>query len=125
MWSPVCGPLPERRISLPAQMLYLFCMTIVPTVPAGWLVFAEGAVYKAYDIPTRLWGMSVTTDQQIAGVEMKLIAGFFLWGLIMALFFKWAARNEKLNKAGRSLTERQILLWDDVKDELTREASRN
>jgi putative membrane protein len=118
MWTPVCGPLPELRISLPAQMIYLFMMSIVPTVPAAWLVFAEGAVYSSYDIPERLWGLSVTDDQQIAGVVMKLIAGFYIWGLIVGLFFKWAARNQVANRAGRSLTERQILMWDDVKDEL-------
>jgi hypothetical protein len=93
-------------------------MSVVPTVPAAWLVFAEGAVYSAYDIPERLWGLSVTDDQQIAGVVMKLIAGFYIWGLIVGLFFKWAARNQAANRVGRSLTERQILMWDDVKDEL-------
>ena len=43
MWMPVCGPLPELRLSLPAQMIYLFLMSIIPTVPAAWLTFAEGA----------------------------------------------------------------------------------
>lgn len=118
MWLPVCGPVPELRLSLPAQMVYLFLMSIVPTVPAAWLTFAEGAVYSAYDIPERLWGLSVTDDQQIAGLIMKLVAGFYLWGLIVVLFFKWAARNEKANRAGRTLSEREILTWDEVKDEL-------
>ena len=35
LWMPVCGPLPELRISYPAQMLYLFVTSIIPTVPAG------------------------------------------------------------------------------------------
>ena len=30
-------------------MIYLFLQSVVPTVPAAWLTFAEGAVYKAYD----------------------------------------------------------------------------
>lgn len=118
MWMPVVGPVPELRLSLPAQMVYLFMMSIVPTVPSAWLIFAENAVYSAYDIPERMWGLSVADDQQIAGVVMKLVAGFYLWGLIIALFFKWAYRNQQANRAGRTLTERQILTWDDVKDEL-------
>jgi len=118
MWLPVCGPVPELRLSLPAQMVYLFMMSIVPTVPAGWLTFAEGVVYSAYDIPERMWGLSVTADQQIAGLIMKLVAGFYLWGVIGALFVKWAARNQAAEKAGRTLTEREILTWDDVKTEL-------
>ncbi len=60
MWMPVCGPVPELRLSLPGQMIYLFLMSIVPTVPAAWLTFAEGVVYSAYDIPERLWGISAT-----------------------------------------------------------------
>jgi putative membrane protein len=123
MWLPVCGPVPELRLSLPAQMVYLFLMSIVPTVPAAWLTFAEGVVYSAYDIPERLWGISATTDQQLAGLLMKLVAGFYLWCLIVVLFFRWAARNEAANKAGRTLTEREILTWDDVKDELVTPSS--
>ena len=118
MWMPICGPVPELRMSLPAQMVYLFLMSIVPTVPAAWLTFAEGVVYSAYDIPERLWGLSATTDQQVAGLIMKLVAGFYLWGLIIVLFFRWAKRNMEAEKVGRTLSERQILTWDDVKDEL-------
>jgi putative membrane protein len=118
VWMPICGPVPELRLSLPAQMIYLFLMSIIPTVPAAWLVFAEGVVYSGYDTPVRLWGLSATTDQQIAGLIMKLIAGFYLWGLIMGLFFKWSKRHMEANKVGRTLSERQILTWDDVKDEL-------
>ena len=123
MWLPVCGPVPELRLSLPGQMVYLFLMSIVPTVPAAWLTFAEGVVYSAYDIPERLWGLSATTDQQIAGLLMKLVAGMYLWGLIVVLFFRWAARNQAADKAGRTLTEREILTWDDVKDELVTPSS--
>ena len=119
MWMPVCGPVPELRLSLPAQMVYLFLMSIVPTVPAAWLTFAEGVVYEAYDIPERLWGLSATSDQQIAGLIMKLAGGFYLWGLIIVLFFKWSKRHMEANKVGRTLSERQILTWNDVKDELT------
>ena len=106
MWMPVCGPLPELRISLPAQMVYLFAMSIVPTVPAAWLTFAEGPVYSAYDTPERLWGIGVIDDQQIAGAIMKLAGGFYLWGLIIVLFFKWAGRHMEAEKQGRAVTER-------------------
>jgi len=118
MWTPVCGPVPELRLSMPGQMIYLFAMSIVPTVPASWLIFAEGVVYTSYDIPQRLWGLSATTDQQVAGLIMKLGAGFFLWGLIIVLFFKWAQRNMEANRVGRTLSERQILTWDEVEREL-------
>ena len=99
MWMPVCGPLPELRISYPAQMLYLFVISIVPTVPAGWLTFAEGAVYSAYDMPDRLWGLTITDDQQMAGVIMKLVGGGFLWLVITIRFFQWATKFSDTDKA--------------------------
>lgn len=90
MWFPVMGPLPELQMSEPGKMLYLFLMSIVPTVPAAWLTFAEGSVYAAYDHADRLWGISVTSDQQAAGFVTKVVGGFYLWGLIALRFFRYA-----------------------------------
>ncbi len=120
MWLPVCGPVPELRMSLPGQMIYLFLMSIVPTVPAAWLTFAEGVVYSAYDTPARLWGLSATTDQQLAGLIMKLAGGTYLWGLIVVLFFRWASRHEAAERAGRVVTERELLTWEQVEAEFER-----
>ena len=88
MWSPVCGPVIERRLGYGGRMIYLFLMSVVPTVPAAWLTFAEGVVYKHYDIPVRVWGLSVTTDQQLAGAIMKTGGSIFLWSIIVFLFFR-------------------------------------
>jgi putative membrane protein len=107
-WIPVCGPLPELRMSQPAQMIYLFVASIVPTVPGAWLTFAEGAVYSVYDIPDRLWGISVTSDQQIAGLIMKLGAGSYLWMLITLIFFRWASRQDALRDPRATLTYDQV-----------------
>ena len=81
MWTPVVGPLRELHLSEPGKMVYLFAMSIVPTVPAAWLTFAEGSVYPIYDHARRLWGISVTADQQAAGAVMKVLGGFYLWTL--------------------------------------------
>jgi putative membrane protein len=113
LWVPVCGPLPELRISYPAQMLYLFVTSIIPTVPAGWLTFAEGAVYSSYDIPARLWGISVTSDQQAAGAIMKLAGGGFLWVIITIRFFQWAARFSDTDKAVDQAGPVHDLRWDE------------
>jgi putative membrane protein len=110
MWMSVCGPFPEWRMSPPAQMGYLFAMSIVPTVPAAWLIFAEGSVYNAYDTPFRLWGISVTSDQQAAGAIMKLGGGFYLWTIIGVVFFRWAWAQEKEEEAA----QRPILTYDEV-----------
>ncbi len=93
MWIPICGPAAEFRIGYGGKMIYLFLMSIVPTVPAGWLTFAEGTVYKHYDTPVRVWGISVSTDQQLAGAIMKLGGSVFLWSIVIYMFFKKFAGN--------------------------------
>jgi putative membrane protein len=117
LWIPVCGPLPELRISYPAQMLYLFVTSIVPTVPAAWLTFAEGSVYSVYDIPQRLGGISVTADQQAAGLIMKLVAGGFLWLIITIRFFQWASKFSDTDKAVDQAGPVHDLTWADVERE--------
>ena len=87
MWLPVIGPLPELRMGIGATMIYLFLQSVVPTVPAGWLTFAEGTVYERYRQPVRVWGLSVTDDQQLAGAVMKLGGSAFLWTIVIVLFF--------------------------------------
>jgi putative membrane protein len=120
LWLPICGPLPEVRISMPAQMIYLFVTSIVPTVPGAWMTFAEGALYKVYDTHPRMWGVSVTSDQQGAGLIMKLVGGSYLWVLITIIFFKWAKRHADADVHGVVPSERDVLTWDKVKAELDR-----
>jgi len=88
MWMPVVGPFKELQMGYGGKMIYLFLMSVVPTIPAGWLTFAEGAVYKHYDQPVRVWGVSVTDDQQFAGAIMKLGGAVFLWVLVVFMFFR-------------------------------------
>ena len=114
MWLPVLGPLPELRLSPPAQMIYLFLMSIIPTVPAGWLTFADNPVYPAYDTVERLWDISVVADQQAAGAVMKILGGFFLWGLIAVRFFSWASKERSADMEKRII---RPLTFDDVADE--------
>ena len=64
------------------------------TVPAAWLTLGGKVIYSAYDTPQRLWGISALSDQQMAGLIMKLGGSAYLWGVITVMFFKWAARHE-------------------------------
>ncbi len=114
MWLPVLGPLPELRMSPPAQMIYLFLMSIIPTVPAGWLTFADNPVYPAYDTVDRLWGIDVVQDQQAAGAIMKILGGFFLWGLIAVRFFRWATKERAADMEKRII---RPLTFDEVTEE--------
>ena len=93
MWSPICSPAKEFHIGYAGKTIYLFLMSVVPTVPAAWLTFAEDSVYKHYNIPIRVWGLSVETDQQLAGAVMKTGGSIFLWAIVIFIFFKRLAKG--------------------------------
>jgi putative membrane protein len=113
MWMPVVGPFHELRISDSAKPIYLFLQSVVPTVPAGWLTFAEGVVYKHYNQPVRVWGISPTDDQQLAGAIMKIGGSIFLWALVVFYFFRRFATTWKEDNTYR----RPPLTFDEVKSE--------
>jgi putative membrane protein len=111
MWVPVLCPDRSWQISSGGKMIYLFLMSVVPTVPAAWLTFAEGVVYSHYDIPIRVWGLSVTTDQQLAGAVMKTGGSIFLWTIVTFLFFRrFMARwsSEQTYRVPDTLTYEQV-----------------
>ena len=109
MWFPVLGPLREMHMSEPGKMLYLFLMSIIPTVPAGWLTFAEGIVYKNYDTSDPLWGISPRDDQQAAGAVMKVLGGFYLWIMIAIRFFRYTSAEEAERIGIESIHGRSIV----------------
>lgn len=111
MWWPVVGRLPELpSLSDPGKMLYLFGQSILPTVPASFLTFAQEPIYSSYASFPRLWGISAVTDQMTAGLLMKIGGGLLLWGIIAVIFFQWHLKEE------RQTTE--TVTWDEFEHEL-------
>lgn len=107
MWTPVIGPLLELpRLSYPGRMLFLFLQSIIPTVPASFLTFAEKPIYKFYETAPRIISMSALTDQRVAGLIMKIGGGFILWSIIGVMFFRWHALEESVGM--------DVLGWHDV-----------
>lgn len=117
VWLPVHGPLPELRMTIPGQVIYLFLLSIIPTVPAGWLTFADNPVYPAYDTVERLWNISTVNDQQMAGFIMKVLGGFFLWVMIGIKFFGYAAKERASDFEKRIV---RPLTYDEVEQEFKR-----
>jgi putative membrane protein len=124
VWLPICGPDLQLHLQSGGKMIYLFLMSVVPTVPAAWLTFAEGAVYKHYDIAVRVWGLSVTTDQQVAGAIMKTGGAVFLWSIVVFLFFKRFSSSfvaEQSYRKGSNLGV-EVLTYKEVTDAFGRVA---
>jgi putative membrane protein len=119
MWWPVLSPLPElKRISYPAQMLYLFLQTIIPTVPASFLTFASSPLYHFYETVPRVFGLSALDDTRISGLIMKLGMGMLLWTIIAVIFFRWSSKEERPERP-------DVLEWQQVERELNPTESKN
>ena len=119
VWMPICGPDRQLHLQSGGKMIYLFLMSVVPTVPAGWLTFAEGVVYKHYDIAIRVWGVSVTTDQQVAGAMMKIGGSFFIWAIIVFIFFKRftpAFSGDRSYLSTKDVEKDSTLTFEEVQD---------
>jgi putative membrane protein len=117
MWWPVVSPLPELpRLSYPAQMVYLFVQTIIPTVPASFLTFASSPLYHYYTTVPRVFGLSALDDTRISGLIMKLGMGITLWSIIAVLFFRWSSKEERPERP-------DVLEWQAVERELNRTES--
>lgn len=117
MWWPVVDPLPETPgLSHPGKMLYLFLQSIVPTVPASFLTFGSAPLYRFYAEAPRIWGLSVMTDQTIAGLVMKLVGGLILWVVIAVVFFRWYGEEQQ--------TGWDALKWRDVEREIRTELTK-
>jgi putative membrane protein len=103
MWMPVVGPLPELRMSYGGRMIYLFLQSVVPTIPAAWLSFADGAVYRHYgQQPVRVWNLTPLDDQQIAAVIMKIGGGLYLWSIVIFMFFRRFGDNADVSSYRRT-----------------------
>jgi putative membrane protein len=116
MWMVIVSPLPEvPRSRPPMQMLYLFLETLLPTVPASFLTFGSKPLYSFYETVPRLYGWSALSDQQVAGVIMKLVGGFYLYTIIAVIFFRWNSDEERGERQHRMP---ETLYWDEVEREL-------
>ena len=120
MWMVIVSPLPEvPRARRPMQMLYLFLQTLLPTVPASFLTFGSKPLYSFYETVPRLYGWSALSDQQVAGLIMKLVGGFYLYAIIAVIFFRWYGEEErKAEGEEQQLRLPETLYWDDVEREL-------
>jgi len=111
MWWPVLSNVLELpRMGPPLRMSYLFVQSLLPTVVAAFVTFADGAVYSFYEKAPRVWGITAVEDQQIAGGVMKLIGSLILWGLIALIFFQWYAEEQARDESPAS--------WPEIEDEL-------
>lgn len=95
-WWPVLAPLPEwQPLAYPGRILYLILNVFIPTVPASFLTFANYPIYGLYELAPPVGGLTAVDDQQIAGLAMKIVGGFIIFGTGSVLFFRWSREEER------------------------------
>jgi putative membrane protein len=92
-WWPVYSQQPEIPRSTPGMlMLFLFFMSLPPTIIGALLTFAGYVIYPAYEAVARPWGMTAQADQELAGLIMWLPGGLVYFGVLTVVFFRWFNR---------------------------------
>jgi len=104
MWLPIFSPtVAIPRIAPPAQMLYLFLQSLLPTIPASFLTFSSVALYPIYGNAALAYGLTAVADQTIAGVIMKIAGGILLWSTIAVIWFRWTSQEREWERLEASL----------------------
>jgi putative membrane protein len=102
MWWVVLAPLPEFNRLHPFWAIgFLFLQSLVPTVPASFLTFADYPLYGLYELAPRIGDISATEDQQLAGLLMKIGGAIILWSAIAVIFFRWYVEDEEAKRPAR------------------------
>lgn len=89
-WWPVVAPEGINRVRAPLRIAYLFGSTVLPTVPAAFLTFAQYPLYRLYELAPPVAGIAATSDQVTAGIIMKLGADPIIWLAMGIVFFRWS-----------------------------------
>ncbi len=100
MWWPLVSRVPELpRMPYPAQMIYLFGMTIAQIIVFGGLAFSAEPMYEFYENAPRIWNVTPLEDQQIGAVIMKVGGGLLFLCLLIIAFYRWSQEDARQNPA--------------------------
>lgn len=96
-----CWLLVYGRTASPRQhgdggvLLVLFATALHSGLLGALLTFATTPLYPVYRAGVTQWGLTLLTDQQLAGVIMWIPVGFFYLGAMLFLAARWLRRLEQ------------------------------
>lgn len=78
------------------RVLYIIGITILPTIPGAFLVFADFPIYTTFEFATRaIEDFSAKDDQVLAGLLMWVAMMPILLVRLAVVFFAWSAAESK------------------------------
>lgn len=106
MWWPLTSPVPEfPRLPEPAQILYVFFMSVAQIGVFAVVTFSESVLYQFYQSAPLLLGISLEADQQLAGVVMKVGGMIIFLFVVTVVFFRWVRREGVFGGPSERLSE--------------------
>lgn len=96
LWLPVLNPDSVlRHRSAAVRAVYLFLASgALPMLPGAFLVFAESPLYRTFELAPPVLDLKPTTDQQVAGLLMKVGNIPILWPVLLVLFVRWSRADQ-------------------------------
>lgn len=103
-WWPVLTPQADRRLGLPASILYLVGASFSGSVLGILIAFAPAGLYAGYQHPLDAlgllqtirhdWGIDAASDQQIGGLLMWIPGGIAYLVATIGIFGYWHSRPD-------------------------------
>lgn len=95
-WWPALARLPELKpMGYPGRIGYLLLSVFLPTVPAVFFTYSRYPIYELYEFAPRVHDISAVTDQQVAGLMMKMVGGVILFTTMSVMFFRWHRKEQE------------------------------
>jgi cytochrome c oxidase assembly factor CtaG len=94
LWWPVFQDAPHH-VTNAARALYLFLAFVLASPIGLLLALVPEPAYDYYVAGGGLWGLSATTDQQIAGVTMSVEQAIVFFAVFAVFFFRFLADEER------------------------------
>ncbi len=99
-WWVVIDPKPlQSRLSYPLRIVYLFLASTPKHFLGALITFAGDPLYDAYQVAEPVFPMTIMNDQGIAGLIMWAPSQTMHLVAIAVIFFMWADRSEREQRA--------------------------
>ncbi len=104
-WWPILSPLPECQLRGAMAIVYLFLAAVANSVLGALLTFSAPGLYPMYLRPTGdsavlafirdHWALDPTADQQLGGLLMWVVGGFFFLWAVLAVYGRWYRESDR------------------------------
>lgn len=94
-WRVVLRAAGQRAFPYALAIGFVFTSMLQMSVLAAMLTFSSVPWYPAYGAPTAQWGISLLTDQRTGALVMWMTSNGVFLGLIVLLFARWFAVEER------------------------------